>query len=102
MPRSRRTIGPTLYAGCGHRPKGPGARRIMAHVIVRMQLQPVAPSPFPHVTTLLICRNTVLHTGLRHVLSDTQFALADNVFEPTSDISALAESEPVLVLLCEK
>jgi two-component system, NarL family, nitrate/nitrite response regulator NarL len=82
--------------------RGEGARRIMAHVIVRMQLQPVAPSPFPHVTTLLICRNTVLHTGLRHVLSDTQFALADNVFEPTADVSAFAESEPVLILLCEK
>jgi two-component system, NarL family, nitrate/nitrite response regulator NarL len=81
--------------------RGQGARRIMAHVIVRMQLQPVAPSTFPHVTTLLICRNTVLHTGLGHVLSDTQFALADNVFEPTSDISAFAGSEPVLVLLCE-
>jgi two-component system, NarL family, nitrate/nitrite response regulator NarL len=71
-------------------------------VIVRMQLQPVAPSTFPHVTTLLICRNAVLHAGLRHILSDTRFALADDVFEPTSDVSAFAGSEPVLILLCER
>jgi two-component system, NarL family, nitrate/nitrite response regulator NarL len=55
----------------------------------------------PRITTLLIRRNTILHAGLRHLLSDTQFALADNVFELTSDISAFAGSEPVLVLLFE-
>jgi two-component system nitrate/nitrite response regulator NarL len=70
-------------------------------VIVRMQPQPVAPSTFPHVTTLLICRNTVLHAGLRHILSDTQFALADDLLEPTSDVSTIAGGEPVLILLCE-
>jgi two-component system nitrate/nitrite response regulator NarL len=74
----------------------------MAHeVIVRLQPHPVAPSIVPHIVTLLICRNTLLCAGLRHILSDTRFALADDVFEPTSDISAFAGSEPVLILLCE-
>jgi two-component system, NarL family, nitrate/nitrite response regulator NarL len=50
----------------------------------------------------LICRNAVLHAGLRHILSDTQFAVADDVLEPTSDVSAFAGSEPVLILLCER
>jgi two-component system nitrate/nitrite response regulator NarL len=74
----------------------------MAHeVIVRRQPQLLAHCASPRITTLLICRNTVLHTGLRHILSDTQFALADDVFEPTSDDLAFAGSEPVLILLCE-
>jgi two-component system, NarL family, nitrate/nitrite response regulator NarL len=88
------------YSVIGQR--GRGARRVMAHeVILRQQPQLLAHCASPRITTLLICRNTVLHTGLRHILSDTQFALADDVFEPTSDISAFAGSEPVLVLLCE-
>jgi two-component system, NarL family, nitrate/nitrite response regulator NarL len=74
----------------------------MAHeVIVRQHPQLLAHCASPRITTLLICRNTILHAGLRHILSDTQFALADDVFEPTSDVSAFAGSEPVLILLCE-
>jgi two-component system nitrate/nitrite response regulator NarL len=55
----------------------------------------------PRILTLLICRSTVLHTGLRHILANTQFALADDVVDPTSDMSIIAGSEPVLILLCE-
>lgn len=64
-------------------------------------LQPIAPGTVPSIITLLIGRNAVLHAGLRHIFSDTQFALADDVFEPTSDVTALAGREPVLILLCE-
>jgi two-component system, NarL family, nitrate/nitrite response regulator NarL len=75
----------------------------MAHeVIVRQHPQLLAHCASPRITTLLICRNTVLHTGLRHILSDTQFALAGDVVEPTSDVSVLAGSQPVLFLLCER
>lgn len=74
----------------------------MAHeVIVRLQPHPIAPSTLPRITTLLICRNTILHAGFRHILSNTPFALADDVFDPTSDVSAFAGSEPGLILLCE-
>jgi two-component system nitrate/nitrite response regulator NarL len=55
----------------------------------------------PRITTLLICRSTLLHAGLRHILSGTQFALADDVLNPTSDVSATAGSGSVLILLCE-
>jgi len=72
----------------------------MGHeVIVEVQLPSSGISP--HITTLLICRNTVLQAGLRHILSDTPFALADDVFDPASDVSVFAGSEPVLILLCE-
>jgi two-component system nitrate/nitrite response regulator NarL len=74
----------------------------MGHAdIVGKQSQSIAPGTVPHITTLLICCNPVLHLGLRHILSNTQFALADDVFEPTSDVSAVAGSGPVLILLCE-
>ena len=70
-------------------------------VIVRLQPEPVAQNTFPHIATLVICRSTVLHAGLRHILSGTRFALAHDVFGPTSDLTALAGSTPVLILLCE-
>jgi two-component system, NarL family, nitrate/nitrite response regulator NarL len=66
-----------------------------------MQLPSAASGISPRITTLLICRNTVLHAGLRHILSDTPFALAPDVFDPASDVSVFAGSEPVLILLCE-
>lgn len=75
----------------------------MGHdVIVRMQPQLIAHSTFPPIITLLICRNTVLHLGLRRVRSGAPFALADDVIDPTSDVAAFAGSEPVLILLCER
>jgi two-component system nitrate/nitrite response regulator NarL len=52
------------------------------------------------ITTLLISRNTFLHVGLEHILSGTQFELVDDVLDPTSDVSAFAGSERVLILLC--
>jgi two-component system nitrate/nitrite response regulator NarL len=66
-----------------------------------MQAQLVAHSTCPRITTLLICRSTVLHAGLSHILSNTPFALVDNVIDPASDVSAFAASEPVLILLCD-
>jgi hypothetical protein len=42
----------------------------------------------PRILTLLICRSTVLHTGLRHILANTPFALVDDAVDPTSDVSA--------------
>ncbi|UVF22887.1 response regulator transcription factor (plasmid) [Microvirga terrae] len=70
-------------------------------VVVRMQSHSIAHDAVPHTTTLLICRNTVLRAGLRMILSDTPFALADRVVDLTSDISVFAESDRVLILLGE-
>jgi two-component system nitrate/nitrite response regulator NarL len=66
-----------------------------------MQAQLVANSACPRITTLLICRSTVLHAGLSHTFSNTPFALVDNVGDPAFDVSALAGGEPVLILLCD-
>jgi two-component system, NarL family, nitrate/nitrite response regulator NarL len=102
MPRSGQTVGPILgpSLGSGQRPQGPRSVR-EDRVIVRKQPQAIAPSTVARITTLLICCNTVLHAGLKHILSDTPFALAEDVVEPTSDVAAVAGSGPVLILLCE-
>ncbi|ANY83723.1 hypothetical protein BB934_36395 (plasmid) [Microvirga ossetica] len=63
--------------------------------------QCIADTAVPRITTLLICRSTFLHAGLRQVLSGTPFALAHDVFDPASDSPVFAESEPALILLCE-
>ena len=81
---------------------GQGARQVMWYgVIGSDHPQCIADTAFPRITTLLICRSTFLHAGLRHVLSGTQFALTHDVFDPASYIPVFAESEPVLILLCE-
>ena len=81
---------------------GQGARQVMWYEVIGSDHpQCIADSAFPRITTLLICRSTFLHAGLRHVLSGTPFALTHDVFDPASDIPVFAESEPVLILLCE-
>jgi two-component system, NarL family, nitrate/nitrite response regulator NarL len=69
-------------------------------VIVSKQPPSIVPGTCPRIPTLLICRNAVLQAGLGHILSDTPFALVDDVFDPTSDVSAVAGNGPVLILLC--
>ncbi|MBQ0821882.1 response regulator transcription factor [Microvirga sp. HBU67558] len=66
-----------------------------------MQSHSIAYNAVPRTTTLLICRNTVLRTGLRLILSNTPFALTDHVVDLTSDISIFAGSDRVLILLGE-
>ena len=81
---------------------GQGARQVMWYEVIGSDHpQCIADNAFPRITTLLICRSTFLHAGLRHVLSGTPFALTHDVFDPASDIPVFAESEPVLILLCE-
>lgn len=74
----------------------------MGHkVIVGKQPQSTAYYASARITTLLICRNRFVHAGLGHILSDTPFALADDVVDPATDVSAVAEGKRVLILLCE-
>jgi two-component system, NarL family, nitrate/nitrite response regulator NarL len=74
----------------------------MGHeIIVRKQPQLIVHSASPPITTLLISSNVVLRAGLGHILSNTPFALADNVIDPMSDRSVFARSERLLILLGE-
>ena len=62
---------------------------------------PLVHAPFDHVTTFLICRNTLLRTGISHILADTPFAVAAETFDDLSAFPAIVDETPVLILLCE-
>jgi two-component system nitrate/nitrite response regulator NarL len=49
-------------------------------------------------TTVLICQNTLLRTGIGTILAGTRFALTQPA---TSDLSAFADEASVLFLVCE-
>jgi two-component system nitrate/nitrite response regulator NarL len=50
------------------------------------------------ITTVLICQNTLLRTGINSILAGTAFALTQPA---SSDLSAFADEASVLCLVCE-
>lgn len=78
-----------------------GARASMGHnVVYKEQILPIAQDPFQNVTTVLICQNVLLRTGISHILSGTRFDIA----EQTGDVPTLStfpEGVPVLFLICD-
>jgi two-component system nitrate/nitrite response regulator NarL len=74
----------------------------MGHDIVyKEQILTIAQDPFQHVTTVLICRNTLLRTGISHILAGTRFALSQEAYEDASSLAAFADKVPVLFLICD-
>jgi two-component system nitrate/nitrite response regulator NarL len=78
-----------------------GARASMGHDIVyKEQILPIAQDPFQNITTVLICQNILLRTGISHILSGTRF----DITEQAGDLSTLStppEGVPVLFLICD-
>ncbi|WP_183452240.1 LuxR C-terminal-related transcriptional regulator [Microvirga lupini] len=78
-----------------------GARAGMGHNIVyKEQILPIAQDPFQNITTVLICQNILLRTGISHILSGTRFEIAEETGAPAT-LSALPEGVPVLFLICD-
>ncbi|MBL0407584.1 response regulator transcription factor [Microvirga aerilata] len=74
----------------------------MGHdVVYKEQILTIAQDPFQHVTTVLICRNTLLRTGISHILSGTRFALSEEIHDDLSSLAAFADKVPVLFLICD-
>ncbi|MEE1656170.1 response regulator transcription factor [Microvirga sp. CF3062] len=73
----------------------------MGHnVVYKEQILPIAQDPFQNITTVLICQNILLRTGISHILSGTRF----DITEQTGDLSTLStfpEGVPVLFLICD-
>lgn len=73
----------------------------MGHnVVYKEQILPIAQDPFQNVTTVLVCQNILLRTGISHILSGTRF----DITETAGDLSALPafpEGVPVLFLICD-
>jgi two-component system nitrate/nitrite response regulator NarL len=73
----------------------------MGHnVVYKEQILPIAQDPFQNVTTVLICQNILLRTGISHILSGTRFDLVQEAGDP-SILSTFPEGVPVLFLICE-
>jgi two-component system nitrate/nitrite response regulator NarL len=74
----------------------------MGHdVVYKEQILTIAQDPFQHVTTVLICRNTLLRTGISHILSGTRFVLSEEAYDDLSSLAAFTDKVPVLFLICE-
>ncbi|QRM29249.1 response regulator transcription factor [Microvirga sp. VF16] len=73
----------------------------MRHDVVYKQILPIAQDPFQNVTTVLICQNLLLRTGISHILSGTRFILTKEPYEDLSRLPTFTDDEPVLFVLCE-
>ena len=74
----------------------------MGHdVVYKEQILPIAQDPFQNVTTVLICQNILLRTGISHILSGTRFILSDETCDNLSSLPAFTDKVPVLFLICE-
>ncbi|KFG69457.1 response regulator transcription factor [Microvirga sp. BSC39] len=70
-------------------------------VVYKAQILPLARDPFHHVTTYLLCRNTLLRTGIAQLLAGSQFALSGDASAGVPDLSATDDNPPTLILICE-
>src|ERR671916_2537913 len=62
------------------------------------QLLPInkfLPEPIP---TILICRNSLVRAGIRHILNGTRYVVADEP-EDSSTLSSASDASPVLYIL---
>jgi two-component system nitrate/nitrite response regulator NarL len=74
----------------------------MGHnVVFNEQILPIAHDPFQNVTTVLICHNVLLRTGICHILSGTRFNVTEQISHDLASLSAFPDGMPVLFLICE-
>ena len=57
----------------------------MKHAVVyNEQTLPIAQNASSYVTTVLVCQNTLIRSGISHILSGTHFLLSEE--KPRTDI----------------
>jgi two-component system nitrate/nitrite response regulator NarL len=62
----------------------------MKHAVVDTeQTIPIAHNASSYVTTVLVCQNSLIRNGIRHILSGTHFILSDEKPEQTSELPIL-------------
>lgn len=59
------------------------------HVVSHEQIISIAQNALPSVTTVLVCQNTVIRTGISHILAGTHFVISDEAVEQTPELPAL-------------
>jgi two-component system, NarL family, nitrate/nitrite response regulator NarL len=70
-------------------------------VVYKAQILPFAHDPSRHVTTYLLCRNTLLRTGVAQLLTGSHFALSGDASTGVPDLSVTDDNPPTLILICE-
>jgi len=70
-------------------------------VVYKAQILPLAHDPFCYVTTYLLCRNTLLRTGIAQLVAGSHFALSDDAATGIPEIPAVNDNPPTLILICE-
>ncbi|MGF9763006.1 response regulator transcription factor [Microvirga sp. 0TCS3.31] len=62
------------------------------HVVSHEQILSIAQNALPSVTTVLVCQNTLIRTGISRILAGTHFVISDETVEQTPE-------PPVLCLI---
>jgi two-component system nitrate/nitrite response regulator NarL len=70
-------------------------------VVYKEQILPIAQDPFQNVTTVLICQNLLLRTGISHILSGTRFVIAKESCDDLSSLPVFPHDEPALFIICD-
>jgi two-component system, NarL family, nitrate/nitrite response regulator NarL len=70
-------------------------------VVYKAQILPLARDPLHHVTTYLLCRNTLLRTGIAQILAGSHFTLSGEASAGVPDLSDMDDNLPTLILICE-
>jgi two-component system, NarL family, nitrate/nitrite response regulator NarL len=70
-------------------------------VVYKEQILPIAQDPYQNVTTVLICQNLLLRTGISHILSGTRFILTKESCDDLASLPAFTDNVPMLFIICE-
>jgi two-component system, NarL family, nitrate/nitrite response regulator NarL len=62
------------------------------------QLLPIQQAPVQLIPTILICRNSLVRAGIRHILDGTRYVVAKHL-DDSSRLSAASDALPVLYIL---
>src|SRR5215211_1909925 len=60
-----------------------------------LPIHQVLPEPIP---TILVCKNSLVRAGIRHILDGTRYVVADEP-EDSSTLPAASDASPVLYIL---
>ena len=62
------------------------------------QLLPIQQVPLQQIPTILICKNSLVCAGIRHILDGTRYVVAKEL-DDSSTLSAASDASPVLYIL---
>src|SRR4028118_807244 len=64
------------------------------------QLLPIQQVPLQQIPTTLICKNSLVRAGIRHILDGTRFIVTEDL-DGSTTLSALSDASPVLYIVDE-